>query len=390
VPNAQKIAVKDIQLGFDHSCLLTTTGDVKCWGSNEYGQLGDGTTTNQNKPVTTVSDFIIRSLTVGKRRYFLGLLTGIRAKVHAIAVGNYHSCAITTRGLFCWGSNEHGQLGDGTTTNQNEPVPVSGLNGDGHLSDVRAIVLGENYSCALTTTGGVNCWGWNNRQLGIMNNITDQVHPVAISDLSGVRALRAGSSHSCALTMTNNVMCLGSNLSGQLGDGTITSRYKSKEVLALSDVRAIALGHLHSCALTITGDVECWGSHKYGQLGDGTTTGEGKQKNKPVKVDLSDVHAIALGYHHSCALMTTGGVKCWGQNDTGQLGDSTTKQQNKPVKVFGLSGGVSAITVGAHHSCALMTTGGVKCWGYNYHGQLGDGSSKNERYKPVDVQLDSD
>jgi len=102
---------------------------------------------------------------------------------------------------------------------------------------------------------------------------------------------------------------------------------------------------------------------------------------------LSGVRAIAVGYQHSCALTKTGGVMCWGENDVGQLGDSTSKQQNKPVKKV-LDFGVSAIAVGGYHSCALMTTGGVKCWGYNSSGQLGN-SRNNSSHIPVDVQLDS-
>jgi len=361
---AQKIAVKDIQLGLDHSCLLTTTGNVKCWGSNKYGQLGDGTTEAQNKPVTTVSG-----------------LSGVRA----IAVGAYHSCALTTTGgVKCWGQNEYGQLGNGEFGKdkyKNGPVPVSGLNG------VREIVLGYSYSCALTTTGKVKCWGRNYYgQLGSGND-RDQPYPAESNYLSGVRALGAGTHHSCVVTKTGNVMCLGAGESGQFGDGTFTEwRVKSEKVLNLSGVRAVALGNYHSCALTTTGDVECWGSNQYGQLGDGTTTGKKKGKNKPVKVDLSSVRAIELGNHHSCALTTTD-VMCWGENDVGQLGDNTSKQQNKPVKVFGLSG-VSAIAVGAHHSCALTMTGGVKCWGYNFSGQLGNGRNINSEI-PVDVQLDS-
>jgi len=362
---AQKIAVKDIQLGLDHSCLLTTTGNVKCWGSNKYGQLGDGTTEAQKKPVTTVSG-----------------LSGVRA----IAVGAYHSCALTTTGgVKCWGKNEYGQLGNGEFGKdkyKNGPVPVSGLNG------VREIVLGYSYSCALTTTGKVKCWGRNYYgQLGSGND-RDQPYPAESNYLSGVRALGAGTHHSCVVTKTGNVMCLGAGESGQFGDGTFTEwREKSEKVLNLSGVRAVALGNYHSCALTTTGGVKCWGSNQYGQLGDGTTTGKKKGKNKPVKVDLSSVRAIELGNHHSCALTTTD-VMCWGENDVGQLGDNTSKQQNKPVKVFGLSG-VSAIAVGAHHSCALTMTGGVKCWGYNFSGQLGNGRNINSEI-PVDVQLDSD
>jgi alpha-tubulin suppressor-like RCC1 family protein len=150
-------------------------------------------------------------------------------------------------------------------------------------------------------------------------------------------------------------------------------------------VRALATGEYHTCALTDTGGVKCWGDNEFGQLGDGTTT----DRTTPVPVVglSSGVRAIAAGGSHTCALTDAGGVKCWGDNEFGQLGDGTKIDRTTPVEVVGLSRGVRAIAAGGSHTCALTDTGGVKCWGWNWDGQLGDGTSGegNDRSTPVEV-----
>jgi alpha-tubulin suppressor-like RCC1 family protein len=351
--------VSAIATGNGHSCALTTTGGVKCWGLNSNGQLGDGTTTDR----TTAVD-----------------VTGLTSGVSAIATGNSHSCALTTTGgMKCWGNNGNGRLGDGTTTTRTTAVDVTGL-----TSGVSAIATGNTHSCALTTTGGVKCWGNNgNGQIGD-GTTTQRLTAVDVTGLtSGVSAIATGNPHSCALTTTGGVKCWGNNGNGQIGDGTTTQRTTAVDVTGLtSGVSAIAAGSFHSCAQTTTGGIKCWGDNSMGQLGDGTTT----QRTTAVDVTglTSGVSAIAAGSFHSCALTTTGGMKCWGDNGSGQIGDGNTQSRYTVGDVFGLATGFSYASAGAEHTCALTTLGGVKCWGNNTSGQLGDGTTTN-RKTAVDV-----
>ncbi|MBL8055523.1 MAG: hypothetical protein JNK29_02440, partial [Anaerolineales bacterium] len=145
-------------------------------------------------------------------------------------------------------------------------------------------------------------------------------------------------------------------------------------------VPRLAAGIGHTCALTADGGVKCWGANGDGQLGDGTTLNQGA----PVAVAglTSGVTAVATGWRHTCALTAAGGVKCWGWNDYGQLGDGTTTNRLTPVDVAGLTSGVTALAAGNTHTCALTAAGGAKCWGYNLFGQLGDGTTTN-RLTPV-------
>jgi len=201
----------------------------------------------------------------------------------------------------------------------------------------------------------------------------------AANTLGGISAVTAGGLHTCALMTANGVMCWGDNTDGQLGDGTTTQRLKPVAVSGLSSgVAAVAAGSNHTCALLTTGGAKCWGYNRYGQLGNGTATGATEPNPTPVDVSglQSGVVAIAAGGAHTCALLDTGGVKCWGWNRRGQIGDGqdcSTSQCRRlvPTDVTGLSSGVVAIAAGVYHNCALLSTGSVKCWGQNDAGQLG-------------------
>jgi len=348
-----------IAAGQDHTCALTSAGGVKCWGGNGLGQLGDGTTTGRLTPVD---------------------VSGLSSGVAGIAAGVGHTCALTgVGGVKCWGNNSSGQLGDGTTTNRLTPVDVSGLS-----SGVAAIAAGGWHTCALTSVSGVKCWGQNGTgQLGD-GTTTDRLTPVDVSGLgSGVTAVAVGVSYTCALTSIGGVKCWGHNGTGQLGDGTTTQRLTPVDVSGLgSGTEAIVAGGGHTCALTTAGEVRCWGRNDRGQLGDNTTT------HRYTPVDVSGLgggmEIIAAGAEHTCALTTAGWIKCWGGNGLGQLGDGTTTDRLTPVSVSGLGSDIEAIADGEWHTCALTSAGGVKCWGYNTYGQLGDGT-RTIRLTPVDV-----
>jgi alpha-tubulin suppressor-like RCC1 family protein len=350
-----------ISYGQEVGCAVLSSGGLKCWGNNGYGQLGDGTTTNRSTPVA------VSGLSSG--------VTGI-----SVSIANSTTCAVLSTGAArCWGFNNYGQIGDGTTTNRSTPVAVSGLS-----SGVSAISAGNRFTCAVLSTGAAKCWGGNGSgQLGD-GTITDRTTPVGVSGLSsGVSAIAAGGNHTCALLSTGAVKCWGQNSNGVLGDGTTTWSNFPVNVSGLSSgVSAISAGGQHTCALLSTGGVKCWGTNSSGQIGDGTIT----NSSTPVNVSglSSGVTAISTGFSSSCALLSTGAVKCWGGNGSGQLGDGTTTNSSTPVDVSGLSSGVSAISAGYGNTCALLGGGVVKCWGSNYLGQLGDGTT-TQRLTPTAV-----
>jgi alpha-tubulin suppressor-like RCC1 family protein len=338
-----------IAAGNTHLCATTPQGAAKCWGTNESGRLGDGTTTDRNVP-TEVSS----------------LSTGIAQ----IGPGFFASCATTTAGAVkCWGNNFYGQLGVSNTATQSlTPINVAGL-----TSGVASAHAGAYHSCALTTGGGVKCWGANfNGELGVsttfaVNNFT----PLNVTGLTaGVSAIAVGSAYNCAITASGGVKCWGSNFYGQLGNDSFVDSTTPVDVIGLtSGVSAITTGGFHTCALTQAGAVKCWGNNDTGAVGDGTNV----TKKVPASVIGlgSGVIAISGGNYNTCALTASGGVKCWGSNAQGTLGNGSTVDSLTPVDVAGLGSGVAAIAVGAVSACALTSAGNVKCWGGNFSGQLG-------------------
>jgi len=343
-----------LSVGMEHTCAITLAGGIKCWGGNNWGQLGDDTTTERLTPVDV-----------------LNLPNGVKA----VSAGGIFSCALTADGgVKCWGGNFHGGIGDDTVTDRHTPVDVIGLS-----SGAQALDTGLEHACVLTTAGGVKCWGSNsNGQLGDGTN-TDRYTPVDVMGLtSGVIAISVGSRHTCAITDEGIVKCWGDNSFGQLGDGATTDRNTPVDVTGLTEgVQMISAGGYSTCAVTSVGGAKCWGFNHYGQVGDGTTL----DRSTPVDVVglTSGVRMISPGDYHTCALTTTGGVRCWGLG--GRSGDGTSTAHPTPVDVLGITNEALAINTGYSHACALLMGGGVKCWGDRI---LGNGSSGNN-LTPVDV-----
>jgi len=347
-----------IAAGYVHTCALTSSGGVKCWGSNSSGELGDGTNADRSVPVD---------------------VSGLASGVSAIAAGGFHACALTDPGgVKCWGDNLYGQLGDGTNADRSVPVDVVGL-----TSGVTAIAVGWGHTCALTSAGGVKCWG--NNHFGWLGDgtTTDRSVPVDVSGLaSGVSAISAGTLHTCAVTTGGVVKCWGY---GQSDNPTLFTTYVPAEVPGLaSGVTAIGAGLERTCVLTNDGGVTCWGPNHP------PPSGEGPLAARMVSVDVSGlaggVTAIEVGDDNTCALTNRGGVACWGGNGYGQLGNLST-QSSVPVAIAGLASGVTEIAVGGQHICAL-TGDGVNCWGSNTHGQLGNVMRCSSASIPVAVPLD--
>ena len=301
----------------------------------------------------------------------------------SITAGPEHTCVVLTIGAVkCWGSNHSGELGDNTTIFRFTPANVAGLT-TGAAAVTSGGDVGSPHTCALLASGAAKCWGVNwAGQLGD-NTTTNKLIPTDVTGLStGVTAITAGMYHTCALLADGAVKCWGENGAGQLGDNTTTNKLIPTDVAGLSTgVTAISAGS-HTCARLTTGAAKCWGENTSGQLGDNTTN------NRLVPADVTGltdgVAAISAGIFHTCALLTTGAAKCWGDNLYGRLGDNTTNNKLLPTDVTGLSTGVTAITTGFDHTCALLTTGAAKCWGQNSQGQVG-ASNFGNHIIPTDV-----
>ncbi len=333
---------------------------IRAWGYNGSGVLGDGTTTNRSSPV---------------------LVPGI-SYISSIGAGLTHTLALLPgNDLKAFGNNDNGQLGNGTYTSSTSAVNVSSLGGT-----VTALATGPLHNLILLSNGNVQAWGSNSAgQLGSGVSGTKSNIPVSVSGLSSVSAIAVGKYHSLALKSDGTVWAWGLNKYGQLGNGTTTD--SSTPVQVLTGVSSIACGLFHSLALLTDGTVRCWGYNSDGQLGNGGNVTKLTASSAPKVIDsagteLSGVSAIAAGAFHSLAIVS-GGIRSWGMNAYGQLGNGSTTQSSYYVSVSSIST-ATKIRAGVYHSAALLSDGTVRTWGDNQYGQLGNGSTTNSS-TPVTV-----
>ncbi|HKE91122.1 MAG TPA: hypothetical protein VKB45_12350 [Gemmatimonadales bacterium] len=347
----------NVSAGGGHTCGVTTGGAAYCWGFNSFGNLGDGTTISpRTNPVAVQGGITFAT----------------------VSAGGGHTCGLSTAGAaYCWGENDNGQLGDGTTTQRTSPVPVLGG------LTFAAVIAGGAHTCGLTTGGAAYCWGSNSSgELGD-GTTTPRTSPVAV--LGGLPFAAVSPSalyHTCGVTLAGAAYCWGYNNGGQLGDATTTDRTTPVPVAGGLTFSAVSAGGGHTCGLATGGVVYCWGNNFSGQLGDGTATA--RTSPVPVTGGLTFSAVSAGGYAHTCGVASGGAAYCWGRNAEGQLGNGTTTDQASPGAVLG---GLTFAAVSArayYHACGITTGGAAYCWGRNDGGQLGDGTTTN-RLTPVQV-----
>ena len=380
--------------------MILDNGDLKCWGNDGDGQLGDGGWGGDlNAPPSAA----------------INLGTGRTAV--AVSAGHATTCAILDNGeLKCWGSDDGGQLGNGGSNTKIGSPPSTAIDlGMGRTAV--AVSVGYAHTCAILDNGDLKCWGSNSYGvLGFSSSISSSLSspPTSAIDLGSGRtavAVSAGKYHTCAILDNGSMACWGRNNVGQLGDGTTTDRVTPALTNSLGAGRtAVALetgnngpggGAGHTCAILDNGDLKCWGSDAGGELGDGGTISALDYLDEPptAAIDLGSGRtavAVSAGAEHTCALLDNGEVKCWGKDDSGQLGDGGSFSSNNDGGIsapsstaIDLGTGRTAVALdsGLSFSCAILDNGDAKCWGHDYYGQLGYGSSgSNARsYSPVSV-----
>ena len=371
---------KSLLAGESHTCVLLSDGASRCWGLNAQGQLGQGHTRSlgDDEGLSTVGNVPLAE-------------SGAQ-----LAVGGHHTCALLQGGAVrCWGRNDSGQLGYGHTRPVGDDEAVSNSGYVPFGGRAVELVAGFAHTCALLDTGKVRCWGHNGHgQLGYLHTrpMGDDELPSGDVDVGGstVRHLVAGAWHTCALLESGAVRCWGRNDSGQLGLGHARPIGDDESPASAGDVSvggtvvqlATSSTSQHTCARLTTGAVRCWGRNAHGQLGQGHThsIGDDETPASVGSVNLgSPILQLATGAEHTCALLSPGVLKCWGRNESGQLGlGNTASLSTPPAPPVNLGGAlVFQLATGAWHTCALLSSGEPRCWGRNTHGQLGLGHTYN-------------
>jgi alpha-tubulin suppressor-like RCC1 family protein len=387
------VALKFVQVsaGEDHSCGVTAIHEAYCWGSNDAGELGVGTTTGPER---------CSGLACSRRP--VRVLGGLRFR-RVSAAGRFHTCGVTTDDVaYCWGINALGQLGDGTENDSPRPVRVAGR------LKFREVIAGLLHSCGVTTEHIAYCWGHN--QAGELGNggVNTELRPVRVARGLAFRHLSAGEQLTCGLTTDGAAYCWGENTVGQLGIGTAdgpascftgdsSHPCSTKPVRVVRGLRfaQISVGNAHVCGVTTDHLAFCWGWNSGGQLGQ---RGRGESEfclepltcsTRPIRVSGRLSFALVdAGATHTCGLTTVGQAYCWGTNLSGELGTGSPFDlegcpiaRHCSVRPLAVLGGFTfrSLQAGGGHTCAATVGGVAYCWGRKELGQVGDGTIDQRR-----------
>ena len=346
-----------LSAGANSTCVrLEEDGKAFCWGANEFGQVGDGTTTDRLRPTAVIG-----------------------APLFATPVSGDHACAIEASGLYCWGRNSSGEVGVGNTDPAPSPTLVTGG------LTFQQVAVGDDFTCGQASSGVTYCWGANDDgQLGTGLPGNSSV-PVAVAGNPEFRVIAAGGRTACGATTTGELLCWGNGVDGELGNGRFGVSAGTPTLVAggllffAVAIGANAAGQATVCAPTDNGGY-CWGKNSDGEIGDGTLL----PKNVPTPISgIDGSFQIAPGGSHTCARMANGAVWCWGK--AGRLGTGNAQPSTIPVEVTG--GEVfGAIWSGRDHTCGSAddAPGRGFCWGDNARGQLGDGT-RSTRLVPTRI-----
>jgi len=385
-------------------CAVLSSGTVRCWGDGTTGELGDGTTATSSVAMAVTGITNAKSIVSDGGHSYCAVLasgavkcwgdggsgelgdgttsassvpvsvTGITNASAVISGGANSYCAVLqTAAVECWGSGAFGQLGDGATTNSSVPLAVTGITEAASVTSD-----GAGTYCAVLTTGAVDCWGDNGfGQLGDASTTNSSV-PLAVTSITNAASVSSdGDDSYCAVLTSGAIECWGANFSGELGNGTTTTSTVPVAVTGITNASSISYAGGESyCAVLATGAVDCWGANNFGQLGNGATT----SSSVPVTVSgITNASAVSSdGDDSYCAVLASGSADCWGANFSGDLGNGTTMNSTVPVAVTGITsataiaGGIHSAANNEHSYCAILATGAIDCWGSNDFGELGD------------------
>ena len=417
--SSNRIFQERIASGYNHNCVLLMDAGiqgVKCWGENYKGELGqDNAVTLGNNPdeINNIA--------------FINL--GVNRKPINVFAGGKVSCSILNNNfLKCWGLNSYGQQGQGDTVDRGNVA--------GDMAALTSIQLGVertvqfvsvsragHHICAILDDDSLKCWGRNHYgQLGVgsTNNQGDDPGEMAILptvDLGGqtVKFVSAGSIHTCVILNDDSVKCWGQNTAGQLGrnaaqgGGLITDSIGSNNANEITNITPvdlglgrtavkIATGSKFNCVIMDNKKVKCWGYNNVGQLGLGHTDNQGDDLGEIATLPTINLGLgakdITAGSDYACAILTNGKIKCWGQNNKGQLGlghkddqgDDLGEIENLPTINLGTGRRALSLSSGDGHNCAYLDNRTIKCWGYNNSGQLGLGHSDDQGDDPNEIE----